>query len=68
MNLYIWKDVLLNFGDGIMVALAPDLETARKILRKQPGLKTEQDVDREPTEVIEFGSKDPRAWYVAGSA
>ena len=68
MNLYIWTDVLLNFGTGIMVAIAPDLETARKTLRKKSGLNSERDVDREPTEVIEFGSKEPRAWFVDGSA
>lgn len=68
MNLYIWENVLLNFGTGIMVALAPDLETARKTLNENPQLKDEPDIDKEPTEVIEAGSKEPRAWFVDGSA
>ena len=33
MNIYLWEDVLEDFTPGMMMAIAPDVETARKMLR-----------------------------------
>lgn len=32
LKLFVWEDVLCDYTCGIMFALAPDVETARKIL------------------------------------
>ena len=37
MKLYVWTDVLWDYGAGLAVALAPDVETARALVRKHRG-------------------------------
>ena len=32
LKLYVWHDVLTDWTHGVMVALAPDAETARRML------------------------------------
>jgi hypothetical protein len=64
MRLYVWEKVLTDWSDGMIVAVAPDLETALRL--------AESSYDRgemgrvEPT-VIEFNDPgEPRIWRVHG--
>ena len=44
--LFVWKDVLTDFSEGVMFALAPDIETARKLLLKQCDYLPEEDLEK----------------------
>jgi hypothetical protein len=37
LKLYVWEDVLEDYTSGMAVALAPDVETALKLLSKKAG-------------------------------
>lgn len=34
LKLYVWEDVLSDYTSGVMFALAPDLETAMRLIRE----------------------------------
>lgn len=36
-KLFVWEEVLTDYTDGIMFALAPDVKTARKLALKAAG-------------------------------
>jgi len=57
LKLFVWENILVNYTDGIMVALAPDVETARKLLLKRCEWLDKSDLYREPnvyTEQVAF--------------
>lgn len=66
MKLYIWTDVLCDYTScGMIVALAPDLETALSLadpgtVRAEMGQETPEMIDLGPVEV------QPRVWHVWG--
>lgn len=62
LKLYVWEDVLTDYTSGIMVALAPDVETARKLIAEKMTYKT-SDLEKEPQVVTE-----PSAFYVYGGS
>lgn len=37
LKLYVWENVLNSWGDGIMFALAHDVEQARELIRLRAG-------------------------------
>ena len=65
LKLYVWEYVLFGssiFGDpGMMVALAEDVESARKMLQEKCSYLDKYDLAREPTV-----HEDPCAFYVWG--
>jgi len=48
LKLYVWENVLHDYTPGIMFALAPDVETARRLLRERCTYLPQEDIDREP--------------------
>lgn len=67
MKLYVWKDVLCDWTCGLIVALAPDLETALKLIdedwvRREMGANFPEVVDLGPLGPV----LEPRAWWVSG--
>ena len=60
LKMYVWTGVLEDYYSGMMVVLAPDLKTARNLLRKE--LKNyENDIMQKPIVV-----STPKAFYVHG--
>ncbi len=53
MRLYVWEGVLTDYTDGVMVAVAPSVAEARKVLRAQhpDSSMVEMDSAQEPTEI-----------------
>jgi hypothetical protein len=48
LKLFVWEDVLTDYTDGVMFALAPDVETAREMLSLQISKYDAKDLAREP--------------------
>jgi len=48
LKLYIWEDVLTDYTPGVMFALAPDVETARKMLLEDTSYIPDEDLSQEP--------------------
>ena len=48
LKLFVWEEVLRDYSAGVMFALAPDVETARKMLLKQCSFLPEADLQKEP--------------------
>jgi hypothetical protein len=49
MNLYVWHNVLSDYTDGIAFALAPDVETARRLVKASVNYSgRDYEFDREP--------------------
>lgn len=69
MKLFIWKGpgVLSDYTDGMIVAIAPDVETAAVEITKANGWETHA-YPHSPTEVIELGNVAamPKAWVCWG--
>ena len=65
MKLMVWTDVLCDYTCGMIVALAPSLETALH-LTDRPSVR--EDMVRVDPEVTELGEVDaePRVWFVFG--
>lgn len=61
LKLYVWEDVLQDWGSGIMFALAKDPDDARMMLALKM-VYFPDDLNREPREI-----KDKEAFYVHGS-
>jgi hypothetical protein len=72
MILFVWQGdgVLSDWTNGMIVALAPDLETALKAIKKECDYGMDCFPNDKPTEVINLGecstNPRPRAWYVWG--
>ena len=66
MKLYIWEDVLRDYSAGMIVAIAPDLETA---LATADSDSVREEMGRVTPTVIEIdGSTTPQSWHVWGGA
>ncbi len=52
LKLYVWEDVLTDYTSGIMFAMAPDVDTARKIIigKSGPLSSVVRDLQNEPDE------------------
>lgn len=68
MKLYIWEGsgVLSDHTNGMIVALAPDMETALRLIdAKMEGISYQ--FPHSPTHVIDLeATPDSAAWYVHG--
>lgn len=67
MKLYVWQDVLCDYTAGMIVALAPDMETALALAREQSSFGA-GDMGRETPEVTDLGwvNAKPKLWLVHG--
>lgn len=68
LKLFVWEEVLCNYTAGMMVALAPDVETARELLRAQQAKeyyydeqRVEKDLQKAP-----LVCTTPVAFYIWG--
>lgn len=68
MKLFVWQDVLWDYTDGMIVALAPDLETALALARDSEFYGAPGDMGKTEPEVIDLGRVDaePKLWAVHG--
>jgi hypothetical protein len=68
MKLFIWTDVLADYSSGMIVALAPNLETALELARATDAYSAPGDMGTHEPEVIELGRvhHEPKLWYVHG--
>ncbi len=48
MKLFVWDDVLTDYTSGMMFAVAPDVETARKVLLEHCDYIPTGDLHSEP--------------------
>jgi hypothetical protein len=64
MKLFVWTDVLCDYSCGMIAALAPDLETALKLMDSQAGREAMGSHDPEVIEVTTVA--EPKIWYVWG--
>jgi hypothetical protein len=48
LKLFVWDEVLCDYTDGIMFALAPDAETAREMIRAESDYISEEELAQEP--------------------
>ena len=48
LKLFVWTEVLCSYSCGVMFALAPDVETARKLLREECYYLPDTDLEKEP--------------------
>ena len=53
MKLFVWEDVLTDYTAGVMFALAPDVETARKMLLETCDYLPADDLAKEPKVYLE---------------
>lgn len=48
LKLFVWEGVLEDYTAGVMFALAPDVKTARKLLRQKCDHLPAGDLENEP--------------------
>jgi prevent-host-death family protein len=64
MKLYVWEDVLRDYGSGMIVAVAPDLESA---LATADSDRMREEMGRVTPTVVEIGNAaSPQLWHVWG--
>lgn len=69
MKLYVWQDVLWDYSHGMIVALAPDMETALALARVSEHSDTAPaDMGKTEPEVTDLGwvNSKPKLWLVHG--
>lgn len=69
MKLYVWEGVLTDWYSGMIVALAPDLRTAKAAARKaygHPSDYLEQDLKSRPQVIRITDGMPAQAWTVSG--
>jgi len=77
MKIYVWEEVLHDYTAGLVVVLAPDLETARKMACEATGSVYREPGDREDLiwlnefirkdpEIFDPLTSDPQTWFVHG--
>jgi hypothetical protein len=69
VKLWVWKDVLTDYSSGMIVALAPDLETAMAATEQTheyPSHLREEMGKVMPTVIDLDGDVQPAIWYVHG--
>ena len=63
-KLFVWEGVLANYSSGMIVVLAPDLETALAITKDD---YMRADMGRVTPTVVDLSGKiEPQIWYVHG--
>lgn len=67
MNLYVWTDVLTDYSSGMVVALAPDMDTALKMAREKDEFVARDMGQYAPVAVIPVLA-EPQAylWFAKG--
>lgn len=55
LKLFVWQNVLTDYSSGIMFALAPDVETARRVIIEKVGdfETVEEDLRADPLIITE---------------
>ena len=69
MKLYVWRRVLWDYTSGMIVALAPDMETALAMAREgECGDSAAADMGATEPEVTDLGwvNSKPKLWLVHG--
>lgn len=69
MKLYVWQGVLRDYTEGMIVALAPDMETALALARAgEYGDTAAAEMGRTAPEVTDLGwvASKPKLWLVHG--
>ena len=69
MRLYVWTEVLYDYTAGMIVVLAPDLETAMELGRAEGLDSIPRDMGMVAPEVTELPGCEPlkpRIWMVHG--
>lgn len=56
LKLFLWEGVLTDYTSGMMGALAPDVETARKLLLEQCSFIPKSDLEQEPQVITEMSA------------
>ena len=51
LKLYVWENVLTDYTDGVMFALAPDVATARKLILEKCNYIPGEDLIKDPIEI-----------------
>jgi hypothetical protein len=64
MKLYVWKDVLYGYSAGMIVALAPDLESA--LATVEEGYVRAVMGEVKPTVIDLADDVKPQSWWVHG--
>lgn len=64
MNIYAWENHFEDYTCGLAVVIAPDIETARKLLAVQVGYDHD-DIKEEPKV---YDLSEPRAFFVYGGS
>ena len=67
MNVYIWTDVLIDYTEGMMVAIAPSVEIAREELLKVCNHLPDYDLTKEPRE-FKLTDTEPAAFVCWGGS
>ena len=66
MKLYVWENVLTDYTDGIMFAIAPSVKEAREELLKQCNTKmVKDDLKKQP---LEFDMTEKAAFIILGGS
>jgi len=72
LKLYVWEDALADRYPGIIVALAPDLRTAKTAVRKAhggpPSATVERDLRAAPKVIRVTPGTPPQAWLAWGDS
>lgn len=72
MKLYVWEGdgVLTDYSNGMVVALAPDLESALNAVAKVADYAMNSFPTHKPSEVIDLGEVaiEPKAWLTWGGS
>lgn len=63
LKLYVWEDVLYDYGPGMMFALASSVEEARRLIREHTPHVVAEDLAQEPQVFT-----TPKGYAVWGSA
>jgi len=63
MKLFVWEGVLTGYTSGMMVAIAPTVEEARKQLKKRCDYLLAEDLHKEPDV---YDVTEPVAFHVWG--
>ena len=50
MKVFVWEDVLADYTSGMMVAIAPTVEEARAVLKRDDPHIPEHDLNKQPKE------------------
>ncbi len=63
MKLFVWENVLSDYTPGLMIAVAPTVNEARKMLRKAIPWVPEGDLEEQP-EIVNMTK--PAVFWVGG--